>query len=387
MGEIGADLDQLSAEGDAEAEGTRRAKPKAAKPKEAAPAKPVEAPAKPEEGSEATPAKPEDAAIDEHEPTGLVEIRTAFRDLKKKIQQDYTPRLSKLADLEAKVKEYESNGSVDVKALQEKVTSLDARNKELEQHVKFVDYQQSDEFKKNFQQPYIEAWESAMADLRELKVEDSEGNFRDATQGDLVKLANLPLGEARKLANAMFGDSADDVMAHRRRIIDLSDKQTKALEDAKKSATEQAALRTSQQAEAQRKSLQLWKDANNEIVTKWPAMFGPVEGDEEGNTMLQKGEAMADRLFSPTEENRPKSIEEAVRVHALMRQKIRNHDRLALWLKKARARIKELEGSLAEYEKSNPNGGISGGGEARGGTGSYIEDANAEIEELNRKGA
>jgi len=145
-------------------------------------------------------------------------------------------------------------------------------------------------------------------------------------------------------------------MAHRRKIIDLSKAQSDALEKAKTEGAERAKTSEFQAKANTEKTVKMLEEAHTAIATKWPQMFGTVADDTEGNALLEKGEAMYQKAFRPTAENGPKNEQEAIQLHALVRNKVRNHDRLALWLKQSRAKVKELESALAEYEASNPNG-------------------------------
>lgn len=382
MGDIAADLDKLSEEGEAKAEGRKPGekrvdKPPVAPPKPAPGAKPPEGGDKPPEGDK-PPAAPE-SLVDGPEPVKVSDLRTAHTALRKKVKEDYEP---KIQTLEARIKELEVANPPEVKALQERLTAAEKRRDELESEIVYVNYAKSKEFDDKYARPYREAWADALRDLKQLPINE-EGRTREATEDDLLELANLPLGQARQRAIALFGDSADDIMMHRRKIIDLSNAQAKALEDQRTAGLEKAKTAEAEMKGRREKTLKLWTESNTAIVKKWPHMFDKVEGDQEGNDLLDKGEALADRLFSPTEENRPKSEEEAVRLHALMRQKIRNHDRLALWLKKANAKIKELEKALEDFEKSGPTGGLGGDPNGKG-TADFMEDANAEIDRMDK---
>jgi hypothetical protein len=391
LGEYGADIDKLSQENEDREKGRKPTE----KPKADAEPKPDES-AKPAEG----------AAAEPPEPVKLSDLRSAYANLKKRVKEEYEPKIQQFQALESKLKELENSNPPEVKALQERLASAEKRVDELESEIVYVDYKKSKDFQEKYQRPYEEAWRDALADLSELSVELEDGNTRPATDKDLLALASLPLGEARKRANAMFGDSADDVMAHRRKIIDLSNAQTKALEDARNKGVERAKTSETERKATHEKTVKMWGEANTAIVQKWPKMFAPVEGDQEGTALLVKGQTMADRLFAPTTQAdvdqlnaqgrtseakeaelrlAPKTPEEAVHLHALIAQKIRNHDRLALWYNKAQKKIAELEKALAEYEKSTPHGG-DGGSPAADSLESSIEQANAEIDALSKKG-
>lgn len=321
----------------------------------------------------------------EKEPATVPEVRKAYETLKKRVKEDFEPKIQQLQALQARVKELETTAPPEVKTLQERLASAEKRRDELEQEIHFVDYSKSKEFVEKYQQPYVEAWADARKDLAELSVENPDGTVRPATDEDMINIARLPLGEARKLANELFGDSADDVMAHRRRIIDLAAAQSKALATAKTSAAERAKLKETEMRTSSERNTKVWNEANTALVAKYPKTFGKVEDDPEGNALLEKGFSLADRIFAQTPENTPKTPEEAAHIGALIRHKIANHDRQVLWLKKATAKIKDLETRLAEYEKSDPNGGLDGTGPDASEGKSFLDEVNAEIDAAARK--
>lgn len=376
LADVGNDLDALDAAETARAEGRPPPKPAAAKPDDKPPGEKPAAPAKPDDKPAAPGAPTEPPA----EPKGIAGVRSAYEGIKKKVSEEYLP---KIQQLETKLKELETANPPEVKVLQERLEAAEKRRAELEQEIAFVDYSKSEEYKKNFEQPYIEAWEAARADLAEMQVEDAAGNARQATDDDLVMLAQLPFGEAVKKANAMFGDGANYIMAHRAKILDLAKKQTKALNEARTKATERATLKATSQKTLTETRSKLFAESTKAIADKWPAVFSPVAEDAEGNALLEKGTAVVDRIYNPTDATKPKSDEETVRLHAMIYQKARNHDRLKLWLNKANAKVKELEKALADYENSNPSGGTGGKpGGGKGGNGA--EDPNAELDALDR---
>lgn len=315
------------------------------------------------------------------EPKGLPALRRAYEETKSKLKE-LEPQAQKAAALEAKLKELETAGTPELATLQERLKSAEARRDELEKEIHFVDYSKSKEFKEKFEQPYIDAWADAQADLAEFTVELADGNTRKATTDDLLRLANMTKAQARVEANKMFGDFADDVLAHRNKLVDLSRAQTKALTDARAVADERAKTIASQREQNQKQTLKLWSETNDAVAKKYPAMFSKQEGDEDGNSMLEKGLKFADKLFSPSEDNKFTSQDEAIRAHAIMRHKIANHDRLALWLKKARTEIETLKKVVADYEASEPNGGT--GGAPRRGAASELDDAMAELDRLDQ---
>lgn len=347
--------------------------------------KPIE---KPKEGETGTKPgeKPKEGEPGEKPPAepelkGLPAVRKAYDDIKKRVSTELEPEI---ATLRARVKELEESKPGQDAGFQERLKAAEARRDELENKIAYLDYSKSKDFIDKFEEPITRAWSDAAELIKEISAENDDGTTRPATLDDLVNLANMPHGEARKAANRLFGDSADDVMLHRAEIIKLARAKERALADAEKNAGERAKQNQAQQAERVKATQAAWTGANESLAKKFPNMFGKKEGDEEGNTLLEKGFALADRLFSPSKDTSPKSEQEAVAIHALMRHKIANHDRLALWLKKTRGELKEALEKLKQYEESEPTGGLGGKPSAGGGDNWGTESAMRELESLDK---
>lgn len=363
--------------------------------------------------------KPEDKKADEQKPgdqkpegttepdparMGPRDLRKAFEGSQKKIKEELQPTIAKL---EARVKELEATGPKEDPQQVERFKQIEARNKELEQEITFVNYEKSEEYQSKYWKPYVQAWDNARRDLKELTVEakDATGNYveRAATEDDVMLLASLPLGEARKRCNAMFGDSADDVMFHVREIRKLSDAQQNALAEAKKNAGTRAQQMMKQSEEMTGLQRRVWTEANSQLAAKFPRWFAPVEGDAKGNELLRAGEALTKYLFNggklEPEDIKllPKSFqteletkghlspENQVRLHALIRSKAMNHDRLAYQNNQLRKELAEAKKALSQYESSEPP---VGGSRRRQGAAALGDetDAFAEIDELDRRG-
>lgn len=364
--EIDADLASL----DDDNKGKQVAKPKP---------KPIEKPEKPEEDQEPNlddepKTKPDAEPV---KPVKAADLRTAYEGLKKRVKDEFEPKVAKL---EARIKELESSGPETVKPIMEELEAKKKRLDELESKIKFADYKESTEFKEKYEKPYQEAWKKASKDLEELTIPNDDGTTRQASAADLLQLANLPLGEARAAARQMFGDAADDVMAHRRVIRELSEAQTKALEDAKTNATEREKKLAAQRQIEHQEVTKMWTEANKALSEKYPLWFAESEGDTEGNELLRKGFSLADLHFVGVSGLKPEQIDnlpprfrdaikakgdldvkDRIALDAILRNKIASHTRLASSLKKSEARIKELEKALAEYEGSEPPAGKAGG--------------------------
>jgi glutamyl/glutaminyl-tRNA synthetase len=185
-------------------------------------------------------------------------------------------------------------------------------------------------------------------------------------------------------ADAMFGKSAGRVIRHVEKVRDLAIAQQEALDNAAKNAETRRTEKANTEKLNSTKGKEMFQSEHKRLQEKYPKFFAKDETDPEGNQLLEKGIAMADRIFLRTPENTPKSAEEAVRLHALAYNKIANHDRLARKFKLARERIAELEKSLKEFEASEPGAGRAGEAGRSGRPADPMSEANAELDSLDK---
>jgi hypothetical protein len=263
------------------------------------------------------------------------------------------------ANLEREIAELRTRGDpVKADALVKRAEAAEARARELEEHIRFVDFSKSTEFADKYQKPYQEAWARAGKDLAELTIDDG-GTTRAATVQDLVALANMPLGAARAKANEMFGDAADDVMAHRRHILDLSEAQQKALDDARKAAGDREKQTSEAGQQAQAQARQIWSEYNASREAKW-SLMQPKEGDDEWNGRLEKAKDFVDRWWAVSAFDPKMSADDrraAVQNHAEIRHRAIGFQMVRLENKRLKASVADLEAKLAQFKGSQPTNG------------------------------
>lgn len=367
--EINADIDSMD---DAKPSPEPRVAPEKPSPKPNVPQDEPEI----DEGDEPAKPQPEKPQPKKEElevlPRKTRDLKAVYLELKEK----HAETEKRVAEYEAKFKQIEETKPEQAAAVMQKLEAAEKRRQELEDEIRYVNYTKSQEFRDKYQKPYEEAWTKAVAELSEITVEMADGSTRPANANDLLQLANMPLGEARKVAKERFGDSADDVMAHRRKIRELSDAQSKALEEGQKLAGEREKMLEMERQNSLASQHKAWENANGFLKEKFPKAFVADEADPEDKVAHTRGFALADLLYQPdkltpdqvealpqmfrdaVKAKRPLNQSETIKLHALARVKMANEPRLQSRLKKAQAKIVELEKSLKAYEKSEPGGGI-----------------------------
>lgn len=343
--------------------------------------------------------KPQSPAPEDIKNLKVPEVRKNYEALLKRVSSELEPEVTRLR---SEVAELKQRAPVDTKPYEEKVTAAEKRIADQEALIRFLDYEKSAEFNDNYATPYRNKWNEALENLSQYKVEMPDGSTRPATEKDLIALGQMDLGDRRKAANAMFGDSADDVMAEVRDVVKLAKAQENALHQAKINAAKFAEENKVKSAESARARDANWQTQNDSLAQKYPKWFAPDAEDSEGSTLLKKGFAIADLVFSAkppdeaTKQLLPKSFladleankgrlspEGQTRLHALIRNKAAGFDRLARQVKSLSTQLEEANKKLAAYEDTEPPTG--GDSPAGGGVvGDYLEDSNAELDKLDK---
>jgi hypothetical protein len=189
------------------------------------------------------------------------------------------------------------------------------------------------------------------------------------------------LGEARKLANELFGDAANDVMSHRTKVRELSQAQEKALVEAKKTGAE----REKQMTEAQRKmageTAQLWQTYNAEDESKYD-FLKEKEGDDAWNSKLSSSKKFVDGAFSTSVTDpklTPEQRAEAVRKHAAVRGRAIGFSMMKMERDAAKAELAKAQKALEEYTKAEPNAGNGHGAPPPAAGRSLMEQSKAKL--------
>jgi hypothetical protein len=249
------------------------------------------------------------------------------------------------------------------KAEAERLTRAEARAKELEDHLRFIDYQNHPEFKEKFQKPYDDAWNRVMKRLSGVGVTNADGSKRPVEVKDILELGQLPADIVIEQAEAKFGKLGSWVAERIEDLKQLSEAKIDALDKAKKEGAEKA-QRDAQDWERGQKELTeflgtTWRKASEEIEShsKYGKYFKPVEGDEEFNTRLQKGTELVDKALSESPADpslTPQQREAIVKRHAAMRQRARAFGPMQLTIERQAAELERLKTELAQYKGSEP---------------------------------
>lgn len=381
------ELDQLDAKDKSPATRDPKGKFTPAPKKADEPAKPSDQTpvVDPNKAKDGQPAKPV-ADVDTGKPVKAADLRAAY-DLKKARVAELEPQI---ASLTAKVAELEKRAPTDLTQNADYQAAIKERD-ELREHIRFVDYKKHPEFQSKFEQPYNNAWNRAIGELTGFSLTYKTGTDpatgdditakRQVTADDIIKFAAMPPEEMDRALDQAFGPSAKRFINHIEKLRELAEARDNALENAKtESAKHEQTTAESNKAQTQ-KLLSSYQKTETDLKAKYPQRFGPIEGDAEGNALLEKSSKWVEDTFS-SESKLPQ--EERANRFAAIRLHAKAYPRALKQLSAANARIKELEASLAEFEKSGAPGDAGDPASRNGGGKNYIEDANAELDSLNK---
>lgn len=259
------------------------------------------------------------------------------------------------------------------KVLETRAQSAEARVKELEDEIRYVNYEKHPEFIKNYQEPYEKAWKAATSDLSEISITDPQTKeLRAATPQDLMELVSLPLGQARAIADQVFGSFADDIMAHRKAVKDLFQKKTDAVKEVKEQGSvrekQQRELSEKQSGELTKQITATWEKVNADALQdpKVGHIFKQREGDQEWNQRLGKGFELVDRAWSENPADpklTPEQRASVIKRHAAVRHRAASWGAVVFDNMRKDAEIAAYRKELEAYKKSTPP---PGGGEPSG---------------------
>lgn len=274
---------------------------------------------------------------------------------------------ARVATLEKQISDSGAASPDKVKEYLGQIETLTKRNTDLENEIRFVNYEKSEEFQTKFHAPYEAAWQRAIAELSEITITDPSTNApRQATPQDLWDILSVPLTRARELANQYFGDFADDVMGYRKEIKGLLDARQRALDEAKQKGSERDKTRgeiiKKHATEVSQFIKENWTKAVDDLSKHetYGKYFTPVDGDQDGNQRLAKGFELVDRAFneSPADPRlTPEQRAGVVKRHAAVRARAAAFGRLVSMVNAREARIAELETELGQYRTSEPKTG------------------------------
>lgn len=226
-----------------------------------------------------------------------------------------------------------------------------------ENELRLTKYERSGEYREKYQAPYQQAVNRAYREVKELiafepNPEDPENpRERTATPADFDEIYQLPLGQASRVAKAKFGDAANIVLNHRQTIRQLAEAAYAAVEEYKGKGTEYETQTKAQQAQMEAAKIKMFEMAREGHAKRSAELFLPRDGDNEGNELLQKGQAFASAVFGGDEGLTPQQV---VFRDSMAFNRLASYPRLVRDVKALRSQLAEAEKTIEGLRASGP---------------------------------
>jgi len=172
----------------------------------------------------------------------------------------------KYATLEKEYADYKTKSSQpaddpEKKQFSERVSSLEKENGDLKEKLKFVNYQESDEYKQQYEKPYMDSWQAGRSWVSKLKVTTPEGE-RAGTAEDFDNLVNLAFSnpeQASAMVEEMFPGKSSTVAAQLVKTLEAAQRASGAVEDFKKGGAEKMKQQMESQERQQKENAEFLK--------------------------------------------------------------------------------------------------------------------------------
>jgi len=300
--------------------------------------------------TKAEPAKPE--------PTSIKQFREQY-DLTKKERDDFAAKVSELerARSEGTRKEVEEA----TKSLKAEMDSIRKNAEELDTEVRYLNYTRSGEYKQKYETPLREAWQTALGDIDGIRVTDADGTERDASHHDIMAILNVPVAKAAIIAQETFGPAAPEIMAHRRRLLELTQSRDKSIAEWKEKGAQREVERSKQVEGRQSRSRELFESQFSDYEKSHPQLFGREEGDDDGNKLLDESDRLIRIALKGEGVDADMGYEDKVdlitKAQAQVALRARAYGRERLRVIRLQQKVAELEKKVGKVRSSEPGQG------------------------------
>jgi hypothetical protein len=257
----------------------------------------------------------------------------------------------------------------DRRLLSERATKAEQRATELENQMRLIRYESSQEFQEKYEEPCKKGWAYCLKEMEGVPViDETTGQERPMTAKDMLDLTQLDIADARKLAEEKFGPFANDALAQRKELKKLLETRADAIHKAKEDGAlreQQQKEQTDRQAGEQAKFIKTtWDRVVAEALAdpKAGVFLKPREGDTEWNTRLENGYKLVDEAFTGSVADPKLSPEQRaamIRKHAAVRNRAAGWGALRYENGTIKAKLEAAEKELAKYKSSTPPAGGS----------------------------
>jgi hypothetical protein len=275
-----------------------------------------------------------------------------------------------LEELETKRAEWEAKGK-DTEKLTQRITELESHIAERDKRIYAMNVSEMPEFKDKFVKPFNDQAAYAAEVVAALEVVTSTDPETNEPTGvrkadfnndfvPIYQMASKSLTEARKMAKATFGEDAQTVLNHVQELQRLDRARNVRLKELQDAAQDEQSKEHARKQSEQDFIAKAWRDVNTDIAEKNPEYFQADPKDKERAEIWNK----AIQLVDSRHNSKALTLSQQVQLDAQVRHRAAAYAVARYDLNKAKERIAELEGQLAEYKDGGPGATKNPGGEA-----------------------
>jgi len=304
------------------------------------------------------PAAPVKSEPAKPEPTSLKQFREQY-ELTKKERDDLATKITELerAKSEGTKKEIETA----TKALKDEMDSIRKQATELDTEVRYLNYTRSSEYKQKYETPLREAWQTALGDIEGIRVADEDGTERDANHQDIMAILNVPTAKAAIIAQETFGAAAPEIMAHRRRILELTLARDKSIAEWKEKGSQREVQQRQQLEQRQTRSRQLFDSQLSDYEKSHAQLFAREDGDDDGNKLLDESDTLIRIALKGEGIDADLGYDDKVdlitKAQAQVALRARAYGRERLRVIRLQQKVAELEKKIGKVRSSEPGQG------------------------------
>jgi hypothetical protein len=280
--------------------------------------------------------------------------KLAPKELRERVKQLRTESQTaggKLKELEAKIKQFESQGK-DTTALTGRLAALEKERDAAYAELRAAKQEASPEFKEKYDKPFNTAAERARKQVLELQVANAEdGTNRPATWEDFSALYSLPVGKAIEQANTLFGTSAQFVLGLREKLLDLDSARQTALQEEREQFKQRTEKEIAGRTVEREKVESTWTETNTRLAESVADYKNDPE-DTELNDARKHALTVFDSKINAAD--RQDFIQKKLLRDAHIRQRIGAFPVLKLQLTRAQEKITALQAQVDELKGTAP---------------------------------
>jgi hypothetical protein len=172
---------------------------------------------------------------------------------------------------------------------------------------------------------------------------------------------NVPVAKAAIIAQETFGPAAPEMMAHRRKILELTQSRDKSIAEWKEKGAQREVEKSKLVETRQSRSRELFESQFADYEKTHAQLFGREEGDEDGNRLLDESDRLIKIALKGEGVDADMGYDDKVdlitKAQAQVALRARAYGRERLRVIRLQQKVAELEKKVGKVRSSEPGQG------------------------------